>query len=90
MNIHIIRVDGTEVDVDCPRIRELAPLIGATMLDGFSLRDGRYCYVDDTGMVDGRPVNAKATALYRSICKPDTPHQIHGDVAIVADDGVAA
>jgi hypothetical protein len=34
-------------------------------------------FVDDTGMLDGKPVNAKATALYRAICKRGTEHQIH-------------
>ena len=32
-----------------------------------------------------KPVNAKATALYHSICRPGTTAQIHGDVAICND-----
>jgi hypothetical protein len=41
--------------------------------------------VDDTGMIDHKPVNAKATELYRAKCNPGTPFSIHGDVAIVND-----
>ena len=32
-----------------------------------------------------KPINAKATALYHSVCRPGTTHQIVGDVAIVVD-----
>lgn len=32
-----------------------------------------------------KPVNAEATRLYHSICKPGSTHQIVGDVAIVLD-----
>jgi hypothetical protein len=42
-------------------------------------------YVDDTGMIDGKPINAKATALYHARCKPGTVHQIHGHAVIVND-----
>jgi hypothetical protein len=44
-------------------------------------------FVDDTGMIDGKPVNPKATALYHAICKPSTIHQIHGNVVILDDRG---
>ena len=37
-----------------------------------------------------KPVNAKATALYHSVCRPGTTHQIVGDVAIVIDAEVDA
>lgn len=32
-----------------------------------------------------KPLNAEATKLYHSICRPGTTHQIVGDVAIVLD-----
>lgn len=32
------------------------------------------------------PINEKATKLYHAICKPDTTHQIAGDVGIVHDN----
>jgi hypothetical protein len=41
--------------------------------------------VDDTGMIDGKPINPKATALYHAICRPGTMFSIHGDVAIASD-----
>lgn len=84
MQVHIIRTDGTEEHVEARR-EDIAKLIGSPTgcLDGFNLRDGRYCFVDDTGMCDGREINPKATALYHRICKPGTVNGIHGDVAIV-------
>jgi hypothetical protein len=36
-------------------------------------------------MIDNKPVNQKATALYHAVCRPGTLHQIHGDVVIVSD-----
>lgn len=33
-----------------------------------------------------KPVNAEATKLYHSICKPGTTHQIVGDVIIANDE----
>jgi hypothetical protein len=38
-------------------------------------------------LIDGKPFNTKATALYHAICKPGTVHQIHGHVVIVNDKG---
>ena len=36
-------------------------------------------FVDDTGFLDGLPVNPRATAAYHKCCWPGTPHSIHGD-----------
>lgn len=36
-----------------------------------------------------KPVNAKATALYHSVCVPGTTHEIVGDVAIIDDESLA-
>jgi hypothetical protein len=41
--------------------------------------------VDDTGLVGGKPLNAEATKLYHSVCRPGTTNTIHGDVALVLD-----
>ncbi len=43
--------------------------------------------VDDTGMIDGKPINQKATELYHQVRR--TPYSIHGDVAIVNDEDFA-
>lgn len=45
--------------------------------------------VDDTGLVDDKPVNDAATRLVRSVFGPTYPHSIHGDVAIVNDKDFA-
>jgi hypothetical protein len=89
----LIRVDGTETaNQGKPSIPEICRLIGCTTLDTVSVsrtRSRTMMFVDDTGMLDGKPVNAKATALYHAICKPGTVHQIHGDVVIVNDGALA-
>ena len=84
-SVHIIRVDGTEERASVAHISNVSKLIGADTMDSFNLRDGRVVMVDDTGMIDGKPVNAAATKLYHGICRPGTVHQIHGDVAILVD-----
>ena len=85
----IIRTDGTETLIEeKPTLDRVRRAIGAESLDTVCL-DKRtrtqVMVVDDTGMVDGKPVNPKATALYHSICKPGTVFEIHGDVAICND-----
>ena len=86
---HIIRVDGTELLVkEKPTLRAVQKAIGAESVDTVCL-DKRtrtqIMIVDDTGMIDGKAVNPKASELYHSICKPGTVFSIHGDVAICND-----
>jgi hypothetical protein len=84
----VILVDGTEtIHQDKPSIAEIMRLIDCDCLDTVTIDRKRQTvmFVDDTGMLDGKPVNAKATALYHAICRPGTVHQIHGDVVIVND-----
>lgn len=88
MNVTIIRTSGAREQHDIPKpsaIREIRKLIGAECLDSVTLLNGAVMLVDDTGMVDGRPVNPEATKLYHGVCDPNTVYQIHGDVAIVLD-----
>ena len=88
----VIRVDGAEsIHQGVPSISEITRLIGCAGLDTVTIDRKRQTvmFVDDTGMIDGKPVNFKATALYRAVCKPNTIHQIHGDVVIVNDGGFA-
>lgn len=92
MKVHIIRVDGREEHFETTKGEAIAAIekaIGADTLDGFSLRDGRYVFADDSGFIDGKPRNPKATALYHGICRPGTTHYIAGDVAIVRDEDFA-
>jgi len=84
----VIRVDGTEtVHQGKPTIAEIERIIGCSGLDTVTIDRKRQTvmFVDDTGMTDNKPVNPKGTALYHSVCKPGTVHQIHGDVIVLND-----
>jgi hypothetical protein len=88
----VIKVDGTEtLFEEKPSIQKIYRAIGCDCVDTVILDRNlqQIMMVDDTGMCDGKPANPKATALYRSICKPGTLHSIHGDVAIVNDGDFA-
>ena len=91
----IIRVDGTEELVEeKPTFDRVYKAIGCdcvdtVILDKRTSLPTQIMMVDDTGMIDGKPVNPKATSLYHSICKPGTIWAIHGDVAIVHDGDFA-
>ena len=88
----VIRVNGDEEDhEEKPSIRKIYSVIGCDTFDTVTLDKKRkiIMLVDDTGMVDGKPINPKATELYHSRCKPGTPFSIHGDVAIVNDSDFA-
>lgn len=88
----VIRVDGKiELHESNPRLSGIRKLLGADCLDTVIITHdlGRpviVMMVDDTGMIDHKPVNQYATALYHSVCKPGTIHAIHGDVALVHDE----
>jgi hypothetical protein len=84
----LIRVDGTEtIYAGKAAIPDIMRLIRCNCLDTvFIGPQGRtVMFVDDTGAIDNKPINWKATALYRAVCMPGTVHQIHGDVVIVND-----
>jgi hypothetical protein len=84
----ILYADGREAfHEETPRLARIQQLIGAETIDTVTLdrRTAQIMVVDDTGMVDGRPVNARATELYHAVCKPGTVWAIHGDVALVND-----
>lgn len=88
----VILVDGTEtIHQGTPSIAEIQVIIGCDGLDTVTIdrRLNTVMFVDDTGMMDRKPVNSKATAIYHSICKPGNPYSIHGHVVIVDDRGFA-
>jgi hypothetical protein len=92
----VIRIDGTEEPMEGkPSIGKIYRALGVTCCDCVTLRfaenghDAIVMMVDDTGMVDGKPVNPKATELYHARCKPGCMSAIHGDVAIVNDEDFA-
>lgn len=86
----LVRVDGSELPLPRPvGGEEICQLIGARILHSVALesRDGRPVWVmvvDDTAWLDGRPLNERATELYRR-ARPGTPHRIYGDVVIAPD-----
>jgi hypothetical protein len=84
----LILTDGTVTVLDAkPSTDEVKKLIGCDILDYVILnrRLDTIMPVDDTAMIDGKPMNEKATALYWKKCKPGTTHQIHGHVVIIND-----
>ncbi len=90
----LLRADGTEEMLTGPHsIQDVQAMIGADTIDTVLLRSWgdplHVMLVDDTGMIAGRPVNARATALYHAQCRPGVTHQIHGDVVIVPDGDYA-
>lgn len=88
----IIRVDGTEiVRPNRPSIQKIQQEIGCECCDTITLRRDPpiVMIVDDTGMVDHKPVNPKATELARAVFGPEYLYSIHGDVAIVNDEDFA-
>jgi hypothetical protein len=88
----IIRVDGTETSLHGKlSLDEIQLIIGCDGLDTVIIdrRKQTVMFVDDVGMIDGKPVNPKATELYLGVSKPDNPHSIHGDVVIVPAGGLA-
>lgn len=90
----VIRVDGTEEPLPhAITMRRALDLIGADAIDTVSLKHlGRplqVMLVDDVGMIDGKPINAKATALYRANTRPGNPYSIHGDVVVLFDEDFA-
>lgn len=93
MKIEIIRVSGITEQMEIGSPRQAFDIIGkhikADCFDTVNLKDGRVMIVDDTGMLDGKPVNPEATKLYHSVCIPGTTHCIHGDVAIALDKDFA-
>jgi hypothetical protein len=90
--VSILRAAGTAEDHEVSRhilLDWCRRMIGADTLDTVNLRDGRVMLVDDVGLVDGKPLNAAATALYHGVCRPGTTNPIAGDVAIAWDEDFA-
>lgn len=90
----LIHVDGTEQDLPGPQtIDQICRLIGCDTIDVVRLRHlgdpVQVMCVDDTGLIDGKPVNPKATALYHQNCHPGVTNPICGDVAVVPDEDFA-
>lgn len=80
----LIRATGAEEPIRGDEsFAELERLLGADCCDTVNLRNGWTMVVDDVGHQKRLPVNAKATALYHSICRPGTTWEIRGDVAII-------
>lgn len=92
--VTVLKTDGTSQEYELPkpiRIERLQRLIGCDLFDSVNLRDGRVMLVDDTGLIDGKPLNKEATKLYASVWRPELRDQlaIAGDVVIVVDEDFA-
>ena len=83
----MIHVDGTEeMHYSKPTLDSIHKVIECDIYDAVTLDHKKeiVMLVDDTGLYT-KPINPKATALYRAICYPGTNGTIHGDVAIIND-----
>lgn len=77
----LIRVDGSEEELGDVSLQRVSALIAnGGPLDSFQPRGGGRVFVDDVGLVDGKPVNAKGTALYHT--RTGGEGSIHGDVVV--------
>lgn len=90
----VIRVDGTEEQLPhAITMRRALDLIGADTIDTVSLKHLggplQVMLVDDAGMIDDKPINQKATALYHANSRAGNPHSIHGDVVVLFDEDFA-
>lgn len=85
----IIRVNGEESVVKSkPSLRAICQQIGCETVDTVTLNRNTMTIMvcDDTGMLDNKPINEKATTLARQAFGTQYPYSIHGDVAIVNDE----
>jgi hypothetical protein len=87
MMVEIWRVDGKVELREIPKygaLDTIQDLIGADTLDTVkvSATDDRVMLVDDTGLIDGRPLNQAATDLYQALGHLGFNA---GDVALVHD-----
>ena len=82
MTVKIIRVNGSEDEHSIAKhiaMNWIQRMLNAPQaLDAVNLRDGRVMIVDDTALIDGKPENPRATAIYRSLCKPGTGGRVSG------------
>jgi hypothetical protein len=86
--LRVIRTDGREETHQVGRRIALdwcRRMIDAVYLDVVDLHDGRIMLVDDSGLIDNKPINKVATAMYWGVCWPGTTNPICGDVVIAND-----
>ena len=90
--IEIIRVDESIEHHTLSNhglIIAVTAMIGAEVCDSVNLMNGKVMIVDDTGKLEGKPINPIATDLYHIKCGWVTANSIHGDVAICTDNDFA-
>jgi hypothetical protein len=88
----ILHADGRREDFDRPlTLEECWAALDEAIPNTVRLRDGMVMLCDDNAYAKGLPVNAEATRLYHSVCRPGTTHQIRGPAVVVLaadfDDG---
>ena len=87
----VIRVDGREeLYAEDFTIDRIHTLLACRWLHVVNIGkandppDDRLLLVDDTGLLEGKPINPVATRLYRRVA-PGSAHHIHGDVVLTYD-----
>lgn len=88
----IIRIDGKEETYNRkPTLPEIYRLIRSDTIDTVNIdRENEIVMlVDDTDIIDAKPLNPKATELYHALCRSGVGCGIHGDVAICWDQDFA-
>lgn len=84
----LIRVNGDETEFAEPvsSTQVICKLIDCDTVDCVMLADGVHVMiVDDTGLIDGKPINQKATEIYWEKCGGPVDAFIAGNVFIAPD-----
>lgn len=88
----LLREDGTQERYPVtPTFPLMAHLLRCESFDVVQIgkantpSDDQIMLVDDTSMLDGKPINPEATRLYHRLTRPDNPYSIHGDVIVAYD-----
>lgn len=80
----ILHADGRREDFDRPlTLDEVNAALDEAIPATVRLPDGFVMLCDDNAIAKRLPVNAEATRLYHSVCRPGTTHQIRGPAVVV-------
>ena len=87
----ILRCNGRHEAIDqVPTFEAMEQAISCTAFDAVPIGkanrppDDEILLVDDTGLLDGKPINPEATLLYWRVA-PSQRHCIHGDAILTRD-----
>lgn len=83
----LIRTDGKMIEVSCDDFMQARDRIGCDLFDIVRLENGADMWVDDSGRINGSPVNLVASILATEKSDYRQPHDIFGDVIVFGHDG---